>query len=89
MGDRYPADPFDCDPVELAYIHKIAGDKHGLLRTDVLREYPFPFEDLRGHVIDALVWNRMALKYDERHVNEIARSRSTFRKGSRLESVSC
>ena len=71
VGDRYPADPFDCDPVELAYIHKIAGDKHGLLRTDVLREFPFPFEDLRGHVIDALVWNRMALKYDERHVNEI------------------
>ena len=71
VGDRYPADPFDCDPVELAYIHKIAGDKHGLLRTDVLREFLFPLRDLRGHVIDALVWNRMALKYDERHVNEI------------------
>ena len=71
VGDRYPSDPFDCDPVELAYVHKIAGDKHGLLRTDVLREFPYPFEDLRGHVIDALIWNRMALKYRERHVNEV------------------
>ncbi len=71
VGERYPTDPFDCDPVELSYVYKIAGDKHGLLRTDVLREFPYPFAGLRGHVIDALVWNRMALKYRERHVNEI------------------
>ena len=71
VGDRFPSDPFDCDPVELAYVYKVAGDKHGLLRTEVLREFPYPFETMRGFVVDALVWNRMALKYRERHVNEV------------------
>ncbi len=73
IGDRYPSEPFDCDPVELAYVYRISGDKHGMLRTEVLREFPFPFEEGRGFVSEALVWNRMALRYVERHVNEVFR----------------
>lgn len=71
IGDRYPADPLDCDPVELTYFYGVTGDKHGLFRTDVYREFPFPFEDLRSYVAESLVWNRMALKYQERHVNQV------------------
>ncbi len=71
IGDRYPRDPLDCDPAELTYIYGVSGDKHSLLRTDVLREFPFPFEDLKGWVSEGLVWNQMALKYRERHVNEV------------------
>ncbi len=71
IGDRYPSDPLDCDPAELTYVHGVTGDKHSLLRADVLRRFPFPFEDLRAYVTEALVWNRMALEFRERHVNEI------------------
>lgn len=71
IGDRFPADPLDCDPAELSYVYRVRGDKQSLLRTDVLREYPFPFEGTRGLVPEGLVWNRMALKYKERHVNEV------------------
>lgn len=71
VGDRYPSDPLDCDPVELHYLYRVSGDKQGMLRRDVWRDFPFPFEDLRGYIQDALVWNRMALKYVERHVNEV------------------
>ncbi|MDQ3671858.1 MAG: glycosyltransferase family 2 protein [Actinomycetota bacterium] len=71
IGDSYPTDPLDCDPVELSYLYRVTGDKHGTLRTDVLREFPFPFEESRGYVAESLVWNRMALRYVERHVNEV------------------
>jgi glycosyltransferase involved in cell wall biosynthesis len=71
VGDSYPSDPLDCDPVELSYVYRVRGDKHGLLRTDVLREFPYPFAGRGRHVIDAIVWHRMALKYRERHVNEV------------------
>jgi glycosyltransferase involved in cell wall biosynthesis len=71
VGDRYPSDPLDCDPAELTYVYRVRGDKQSLVRTSVLREFPFPFEELRGYVTESLVWNRMALKYRERHVNEV------------------
>lgn len=70
VGDVYPENPLDCDSVELTYIHGVTGDKHGLLRTDVLREFQFPFPECKL-VTEAIVWNRMALEYRERHVNEV------------------
>jgi glycosyltransferase involved in cell wall biosynthesis len=58
VGDPFPSDPLDCDPAELTYVHGVAGDKHGLLRTAVLREFPFPFEGAYAYVSPGLVWNR-------------------------------
>jgi glycosyltransferase involved in cell wall biosynthesis len=71
IGDRFPQDVFDSNAVELTHSHKIHGDKISLSRIDVMREFPFPFQDLRGLVTEALVWNRIAQKYQERYVNEI------------------
>jgi hypothetical protein len=71
VGDRYPEDPLDCDQAELYYLHGVQGDKHSLLRTEVLKAYPFPYE---GEVVwPGIVWNRMALKYRERHVNRVVK----------------
>jgi glycosyltransferase involved in cell wall biosynthesis len=71
IGDRFPQDVFDSNAVELTHSHQIHGDKISLSRIDVMREFPFPFQDLRGLVTEALVWNRIAQKYQERYVNEI------------------
>jgi len=71
VGDCYPQDLLDSDPVELRYVHRVDGDKQSLLRTTVLREFPFLYEELGGYVPEAIVWNRMALKYRERYVNEV------------------
>ena len=70
IGDRYPSDPLDCDAVELTYVHRVTGDKHGLLRTEVLRR----FRSFRGAPRlrrRVARWNRMALEYRERHVNDV------------------
>jgi len=73
LGELYPEDVFDCDPAELLHIYGVRGDKHSMLRRDVYCEYPFPYaDDPSVHWVPSqLVWNRMALRYRERHVNEI------------------
>jgi glycosyltransferase involved in cell wall biosynthesis len=73
IGDRFPRDPLDCDSVELTYVYGVTGDKHSMLRTEALRQFPFPFEEIRGYVTEALVWNRMAFEFRERHVNEVVK----------------
>jgi glycosyltransferase involved in cell wall biosynthesis len=70
IGDRFPQDTFDSNAVDLTHTHNIHGDKISLSRLDVMREFPFPFQDLRGLVTEALVWNRIAQRYQERYVNE-------------------
>lgn len=72
VGDVFPHDPLDCDPAELSYVYEVAGDKHSLLQTSVLRRFPFP-EAPRSYVPEALVWNRMALTYSERHINVVVK----------------
>jgi glycosyltransferase involved in cell wall biosynthesis len=70
IGNRFPLDVFDSNAVDLMHTHQVSGDKISLSRLDVMREFPFPFQDLRGLVTEALVWNRIAQKYQERYVNE-------------------
>ena len=76
VGDKFPADVFDSDDLELQLRHNIRGDKIGFIRTDVMREFPFPEDLSHGvqgtiYVGESLVWNRMALKYSNRFVNEV------------------
>jgi hypothetical protein len=71
IGDRFPKNFFDSDAVELSYGLNIQGDKISIARTDVMREYPFPFQELSGLVTESLVWNRIAQKYKQRCVNEV------------------
>jgi glycosyltransferase involved in cell wall biosynthesis len=71
IGDRFPQDSFNSNAVDLTHTHQVHGDKISLSRTSVMREFPFPFQDLRGLVTEALVWNRIAQRYQERYVNEI------------------
>jgi glycosyltransferase involved in cell wall biosynthesis len=71
IGDRFPQDRFDSNAVDLKYTLEITGDKISLVRTDVMREFPFGFQNQKGLVTESLVWNRIAQKYRERYVNEI------------------
>jgi glycosyltransferase involved in cell wall biosynthesis len=70
VGKRYPADVLDSDSIEIRTEYCITGDKRGFLRAEVLREFPFP-EDLGKFVTEGLIWNRMALRYKTRFVNEV------------------
>ena len=70
IGSRFPRDIFDSDVIDLRYKYKIDGEKNGVLRTQAVREFPFP-EDIGKFIGESIVWNRMAKKYRTRFVNEV------------------
>jgi glycosyltransferase involved in cell wall biosynthesis len=69
VGMPFPADVFDSDVFEIVERHGCTGDTKGMYRRDVLAAFPAP-TDL-GYVTAALVWNRIAARYETRFVNEV------------------
>lgn len=73
VGDLYPKDIFDSNALDIHFRYKVRGEKFGFLRTDVLRQFPFP-EDVPGFVPESLVWRAIARAgYKIRFVNQIFR----------------
>jgi len=70
VGKPFPQDIIDSNAVEIRTTYGAQGDKFGMHVTDVLRRYPFPV-NLGRFVPEGLVWNRMAISYKERYVNEV------------------
>jgi glycosyltransferase involved in cell wall biosynthesis len=67
----YPESPFDAGYLELWYRRHIGGEKRGFMRTEILRQYPYPIFPGERHVRDSITWKRIALKYLTRGVNEV------------------
>jgi len=70
IGERFPRDVIDSDAITMHYWLGISGDKGGLHRTDVMREFPFPVIAGEKFLSEGIVWNRIAAKYKMRFVNE-------------------
>lgn len=70
IGDRFPRDILDSEPLELYFRYRVKGDKWGFHRTDVLRDYPFPEPRGVGFVSESVVWFAVARRYKTRYVNE-------------------
>ncbi len=59
----------DSNPVEIRARYGMTGNRAGVMRTDVLRQFPFPDDD-RSFLIHQIVWNRIGKTYLTRYVNE-------------------
>jgi glycosyltransferase involved in cell wall biosynthesis len=71
-GSRFPGgEHFDSDAFEMFFSYGVRGDKIGMVRTDVLREFPFPEEFGSVTVLEGLVWFRIARKYKTRGINRV------------------
>jgi glycosyltransferase involved in cell wall biosynthesis len=74
IGVPFPTSPFDADFRESFFVRRrFGGEKWGISRTDVLRQFPFP--DIHGtnFVPEALLGFQMARVYKRRYVNEVFR----------------
>jgi glycosyltransferase involved in cell wall biosynthesis len=71
IGNLYPNDIFDSDYFELTHVLGVEGDRIGMIRTAVLREFPFPEPSNDNYVEPRIVWTRMSSRYRIRCVNEV------------------
>jgi glycosyltransferase involved in cell wall biosynthesis len=71
IGSPLPEPVLDSDYYELTMIRRIVGDRVGMHRTAVLRDFPFPDHLESQYVPDALIWNRIARRYRTRCINEV------------------
>ncbi len=70
VGDRFPFDPIDSNSLEIRLKYRVAGEKWGFQRTDVLKQFPNPQIAEETYITESIVWNRIALRYKTRYVNE-------------------
>ncbi len=70
-GTPFPRDRMESDALELEYRYKVKGEKWGFVRTDILREHPFP--SVEHHVMPHVVWHRIARRYRTLFANEVLR----------------
>lgn len=53
----------DTSFVELREKHRILGDKEEIIKTSIMREFPFPEFENENFMPEAVVWNRISRKY--------------------------
>lgn len=61
----------DCNTIEFRYKYKVVGDMAEVFRTNVLKEFPFPEVENERFCPEALVWNRISIKYKLRFFNMV------------------
>jgi len=71
IGGYFPSSPIDANALNFRLKHKIKGDMAEVFCTEILKKYPFPeFKD-ENFCPEALIWNRIALKYQMRWFSDI------------------
>ena len=72
VGSLFPEDPLVCDYFDFKFKYKIRGEKFDIVRTDLMRSYPF-HEEVDRHIVLSHVWFDMALKYRMYCINDVLR----------------
>lgn len=60
----------DSDFIDYRVNHRIIGDRAEVVKTSVMKEFPFPEFKGEKFITEGVVWNRMAIKYKARYVDE-------------------
>lgn len=69
IGNLIPFRQLDTDFLSFRVKYKARGDYAEIISTSVLREFPFPEFDGENFCTEAVVWNRIAVKYLSRYIN--------------------
>ena len=72
VGSRFPSPVVDSNSLEIHYRYHVRGEKWGFVRTDVLRDFPFP-DPGAFYVPESVVWTKIARRYVTRFVNDVLR----------------
>ena len=67
IGNPKYFDKLDCSPIDFRYKYKMIGDMAEVVRTDILRQFPFPEFDNEKFCPEALIWFKIGLRYRFRY----------------------
>ena len=70
IGSGLPSDEIICSCLDVRIKHHVTGDMKEVFRTKVMREFPFPEFEGERFCPEALVWNRIAQKYNLLYFNK-------------------
>ncbi len=70
-GDKFPADPFDSNSIEIGTHYGINGRKWGMVLTENMHENPYPVFKAETFVPDELLLNRIGKNRLTRFVNDV------------------
>lgn len=70
IGGNLPFDRIDCTALDFRYKYRIKGDVAEVIRTSVMKEFPFPQYAGERFCPEALLFNRIAQKYLTHYFNE-------------------
>ena len=69
IGNDFRKEHIDMSYLDCRYKLGLKGDMIEVVRTDVMREYPFPIYKSEKFCPEALIWNRIGSKYLMRYFN--------------------
>lgn len=70
IGTQIGYNILDSDFIDYRVNKKVIGDRAEVIKTSVMKEFPFPELEGENFITEGVVWNRMALKYKARYINE-------------------
>jgi len=70
-GNRFPKDVWESNYLESRYLLGVGGEKKGAIRTDILKQYPYPVFPGEKHIRDSILWERISEHYQFLYVNEV------------------
>jgi len=69
IGDELPLEVLDSNSMEIRYKYKIRGEMWGFLKTDIIKQFPFPVLPGTKFIPEGIIWNAIARKYKTRFIN--------------------
>lgn len=70
IGSSFPDPILLSDSLTMTYKYAVTGDRAEVFKTEILSKYPFPEIAGENFVPEALIWNRLALKYKLLFIDE-------------------
>lgn len=70
VGGKQDFETFDCSLLDIRQKYHLKGDMAEVVRTEVMRKFPFPEFEGERFCPEALVWNRIAQNYVMRYFHE-------------------
>jgi len=71
IGKKFPEDIVDGNFIDIGFKYKIDGDKAFFIKTDILKQYPFPVFGNETFLAESITWNKIVLRYKTRCVNRV------------------